>query len=426
MSASFPAMLETGDSGRDLVSFVLPETGELAETADPARPYALLDADGAVVIPVEAFFAELQACSRPATTVRSYGMDLLRWWRFLSSWGVAWDRATRVEARDFTRWMQIAPKPTRVHWRHRVPDGAARSRESRPLAGVPNPVTGRAGPGLLYSASTQAHSETVLRSFYAFHLEEGTGPILNPFPTARERRRRPVAASRSTRQSAGGRYRPSVPRRLPRRMPDGRFNELFAALRYNRDRALLAFWVSNGARASELLTSRQRDPLPGEQLLGVVRKGTGAFQQLPSSPDAFVWLRLYQEESWRAGVPRGAGMALWWTLRRPFRPLTYHAARAMLNRANALLGANWTLHDLRHTAAYRMARDPMLALTDVQWVLGHAHLTTTQIYVPAGRDEVVEAVRAHHERQAHQARMPAVPAAGYRTEALNDLFGRSR
>ncbi|MEJ8650717.1 site-specific integrase [Streptomyces sp. MS1.AVA.3] len=144
------------------------------------------------------------------------------------------------------------------------------------------------------------------------------------------------------------------------------------------DPALLAFWVSNGARASELLTSRQRDALPGEQLLGVIRKGTRAFQQLPSSPDAFVWLRLYQEEAWRAGVPRGAHEALWWTLRRPFRSLGYHAARAMLNRFNELLGSNWTLHDLRHTAAYRMARDPELALTDVQWVLGHAHLTTTQ------------------------------------------------
>ncbi|WP_413804497.1 hypothetical protein [Streptomyces sp. OE57] len=80
-------MLETGDSGRDLVGFVLPETGGLAETADPARPYALLDADGAVVVPVEAFFAELQAYSRPATTVRSYRMDLLWSWRFLSGWG---------------------------------------------------------------------------------------------------------------------------------------------------------------------------------------------------------------------------------------------------------------------------------------------------------------------------------------------------
>ncbi|MFD7978711.1 site-specific integrase [Streptomyces sp. NPDC059071] len=157
----------------------------------------------------------------------------------------------------------------------------------------------------------------------------------------------------------------------------------------------------------------------------MTRKGTRAYQQLPSSPDAFVWLRLYQEESWRAGVPQDPAASLWWTLRRPFRPLNYHAARAMLNRANALLGANWTLHDLRHTAAYRMARDPQLALTDVQWILGHAHLTTTQVYVPAGRDEIVEAVRAHHVRQERLARLPAVPAAGYRAQALDDLFGGS-
>lgn len=100
------------------------------------------------------------------------------------------------------------------------------------------------------------------------------------------------------------------------------------------DRALLAFWVSNGVRAEELLTCRQRDALPGEQLLGVVRKGTRAYQQVPSAADAFVWLRLYQEEAWRAGVPRGPGRWLWWTLRPPFRPLTYHAARASFD-ANA-------------------------------------------------------------------------------------------
>jgi len=28
-----------------------------------------------------------------------------------------------------------------------------------------------------------------------------------------------------------------------------------------------------------------------------------------------------------------------------------------------------------------MARDPQLPLTDVQWVLGHAHLSTTQRYL---------------------------------------------
>lgn len=41
-----------------------------------------------------------------------------------------------------------------------------------------------------------------------------------------------------------GRYRRKVPRRIPRAIPDQRFNELFAALPSNRDRALVAFWIS--------------------------------------------------------------------------------------------------------------------------------------------------------------------------------------
>ena len=48
-------------------------------------------------------------------------MDLLRWFRFLWALGVGWDQATRVEARDFCRWLQVAVKPTRPHWRR--PDG---------------------------------------------------------------------------------------------------------------------------------------------------------------------------------------------------------------------------------------------------------------------------------------------------------------
>jgi len=45
--------------------------------------------------------------------------------------------------------------------------------------------------------------------------------------------------------------------------------------------------------------------------------------------------------------------------------LTYDAARLMFARANAALGANWSIHDLRHIASYRMARDPDMPLTSV-------------------------------------------------------------
>ena len=110
----------------------------------------------------------------------------------------------------------------------------------------------------------------------------------------------------------------------------------------------------------------------------VVRKGSREVAQLPASPDAFVWLRLYQVEM-AEQIPRGQTRPLWWTLRA--RPLTYHAVHRMFERVNERAGTSATLHSLRHTAAYRMAEDPALPLTDVQFVLGHAQLTTTQIYL---------------------------------------------
>ena len=155
-----------------------------------------------------------------------------------------------------------------------------------------------------------------------------------------------------------------MPRRVPRQIPDAVFNELFARLPSHRDRALVAFWVSTGARASELLTALCSGADPGQQLITVIRKGSRAMQQLPASPDAFVWLRLYQQQV-RELVPSGPDDPLWWTLRRPFRPLGYHAARAMFDRANSAVGTGWTLHDLRHTAACRLARDPAVPIADI-------------------------------------------------------------
>ena len=146
-------------------------------------------------------------------------------------------------------------------------------------------------------------------------------------------------------------------------------------------------------------------------------------QPLPAAPDAFVWLRLYQLQVTGA-APTGRDQPVWWTLREPLRPLRYDAARAMFNRANAVLGANWSLHDLRHTAAYRMARDPQMPLTDVQWVLGHAHLSTTQRYLNPMPQDVIAELLAYHTRR--RDRDPATPPApGYHAESLQILFGEA-
>ncbi|UQX13014.1 site-specific integrase [Candidatus Mycobacterium methanotrophicum] len=95
----------------------------------------------------------------------------------------------------------------------------------------------------------------------------------------------------------------------------------------------------------------------------------------------------------------------------------------MFTRANATLGANWSLHDLRHTAAYRMARDPQVSLCDVQWVMGHAHLSTTQRYLNPLAQDVIEGVLAFHARRAEHGPV-SPPAAGYRAESLQMLFGK--
>jgi site-specific recombinase XerC len=405
------------EAGRDLVGLVVPAVGSVGETGDLWEPYRLIDVTGAAVEAVSAFLRDLQAAGRSAATQRSYAMDLLRWFRFLWAVEVPWRQATRVEARDFCRWLALCDKPLRGQ-------GSLR-------AGTRNPVTGKPTLAATYAPATRAHCETVVRGFYAFHQEAGSGPMVNPFPLVGERREQRAHAHHNPmepwRHERSGRYRPRLTQRVPRCIPDDRFNQLFAELGSHRDRALVSLWVSTGARAAELLGVHVGDVDTGQQLVTVVRKGSRATQQLPASPDAFVWLRLYQC-TLDISVPAGRDDPLWWTLRRPWRQLTYHAARAMFTRANQVLGANWSLHDLRHTAAYRMARDPQMPLTDVQWVLGHAHLSTTQLYLTPVPSEVIAGVLAHHRRVSGDAFPTAVgdgPGAGeYRAESLDALFGR--
>jgi hypothetical protein len=106
-----------GESSRDLAGLVVPFVGGLVGTGDLYEPYQLVEADGLAVKAVSAYFQDLLAAGRAEATVRSYGMDLLRWLRFLWAAEVPWDRATRSEARDFSRWLQVTGKQPRPHWR---------------------------------------------------------------------------------------------------------------------------------------------------------------------------------------------------------------------------------------------------------------------------------------------------------------------
>jgi hypothetical protein len=200
-------------SGATWPRLVVDDVGSVMPTEVIWEPWRLVDPRGAVVGPVTQFLQDLQASGRSAATQRSYALDLLRWFRFLWAVEVEWRKATRCEARDFCRWLALVDKLRRTGGR-RVPVGAA------------NPVTGKRSPGSRYAASTLAHSETVLRTFYDFHLEAGSGPMINPFPLVRERagfrahaHHNPMEPFRNERS---GRYRPLVAQRVPRRIPDER------------------------------------------------------------------------------------------------------------------------------------------------------------------------------------------------------------
>jgi len=71
-----------------------------------------------------------------------------------------------------------------------------------------------------------------------------------------------------------------------------------------------------------------------------------------------------------------------------------------------------------------------LEITDVQWILGHAHLSTTELYLNTTPQDAIGDVLAHYQRRAaaEQAPPPALSPdqLRYRPEILDALFGDPR
>jgi len=125
-------MVDVGDDDRDLAALVVPRVGAVEATEDVWDPVRLVDADGRSVVAVAVFLKELQATGHSVATQRSYAMDLLRWFRFGWAVGVGWDQATRVEARDFCRWIALRVKPSRGGSGGRRDRAESGDREVRP------------------------------------------------------------------------------------------------------------------------------------------------------------------------------------------------------------------------------------------------------------------------------------------------------
>ena len=154
------------------------------------------------------------------------------------------------------------------------------------------------------------------------------------------------------RNERSGLYRPTVPSRIPRSVPDEEFNEIFAALHSHRDRALVAFYVSTGARASELLSATQGGADPGRQLITVVRKGSRGAAAAAGLGRCVRVAAAVPGGDGRAG-PAGRGSRCGGRCAAgPAVDLSRGAPHVRAGRAGG--GHDATLHSLRYTAAYRM------------------------------------------------------------------------
>lgn len=95
----------------------------------------------------------------------------------------------------------------------------------------------------------------------------------------------------------------------------------------------------------------------------------------------------------------------------------------MFNRVGLEIDAKVRLHGLRHTAAVRMSNDPALTLSDIQRILDHLHLSTTQEYLQQHDDDIIERVAQHLRARSEPRPAPEAPALTYDSSDLDELLG---
>jgi integrase/recombinase XerD len=167
-----------------------------------------------------------------------------------------------------------------------------------------------------------------------------------------------------------------------------------------RDKAMLELLYASGLRASELAGVKRGDLNLDEGWLKVFGKGSKE-RRVPVGESAMQWLRLYSRDAY----PR---------LNRGFACETLFvggsaAAPRPLNRQEiwrivktyaekAGLPASISPHALRHSFATHLLEGGM-NLRSVQTLLGHADISTTQIYTHVEERRLLEAHRKFHPRK---------------------------
>lgn len=163
-----------------------------------------------------------------------------------------------------------------------------------------------------------------------------------------------------------------------------------------RDRALLEFAYATGARVSEVVALRLQDVLYEDGLARLFGKGQKQ-RFVPVGRRALGAVALYAREI-RPTLDRGHGRGLVFLNARG-TPLSRVGAWSIIKRAarSAALTKRVTPHTLRHTFATHLLEGGA-DLRAVQEMLGHADLSTTQLYTHVDRDYLRTVHRQFHPR----------------------------
>lgn len=194
---------------------------------------------------------------------------------------------------------------------------------------------------------------------------------------------------------------PKIERSLPKSLTEEQVERLLAApdaatATGLRDRAMLETLYATGLRVSELVQLT----LPRLSLTqGLVRAiGKGNKERLvPLGEEAVNWLQRYLDEAREALMKRRATDALFVSPRGG--PLTrqafWHAIKRYAHQA--AITTPLSPHTLRHAFATHLL-DHGADLRVVQMLLGHADLSTTQIYTHVARARLKDLHAKHHPR----------------------------
>jgi integrase/recombinase XerD len=163
-----------------------------------------------------------------------------------------------------------------------------------------------------------------------------------------------------------------------------------------RDRAMLELAYGAGLRVSEWIALSARDVLLGEGLVRVFGKG-GKERLVPIGRAAIGAVAVYVREL-RPRLERGGGKGVLFLNARG-APLSRMGAWKILRKyaAKAAIRKHVSPHTLRHTFATHLLEGGA-DLRAVQEMLGHADISTTQIYTHVDREFLRSVHRQYHPR----------------------------